>query len=295
MSIKADLKKTNIIDVLNKDTAENVANALAFGYMTNEVMTSNIKELFEVIDSAKSEELIEKSLNVLNEIARRLSIGKVRVHYELASGNANSALFDFITSNLLARSNVNSNAMRIGIANYLFEHKSLLKAERQRILGRFGRTLLNHVFQNYFSFDAKESKKAFDFLKKHLYEFLGGSAVLADLTNAVLQLQMRTHKDKFFEFLKTYIHSEWNSIRKDSAFARSFTIHLAFLTQKTCDMDDKKLIHPMFEILVKHLDSFSNTKYYQIANDIISKSGSPVSRQLMQTLSERNRPKAMAA
>lgn len=281
---------------------------LSFGYVTNDFLLNICDSLFEIIDDEISQSadkqhsessVLGACLALLTEISKRISQKEITLH-ETAIGASSASLVDHITSNMLARSNLNNNTMRLGIMHYLSKVKPLSQIEWQRVTSRFGQSLLEHVFQTYFAFGTG-SQNAFHFLSQHLGKFLCSSPALAEMTGAVLQNQMLKNPDEFPNFMQKYIDFALTKDGKNFDFLRSLCIHLSFLTKTACDVNQKKIFDPMFKVLTRFLSFFDDSKqevYSKLKNlveEILSTSKTLAAKELLQALAVtkiRSKPKS---
>ncbi|WP_186647627.1 hypothetical protein [Fluviispira vulneris] len=172
----------------------------------------------------------------------------------------------YITSNLLARSNINNEEMRIGLVYYLSRIDTKPQLYLQKILSRFGESLLESVFNKYFM-NPEKNKTALYFLKEHLSVFLGGSAFIAEMTQSVLQAQMLKNPDEFIKLLTQFLKAPLNELDD----YKNITIHVSFLLKKAFAINHSKLINSLMDIILDHLETIKNQKkdMYLLAGDII--------------------------
>lgn len=209
------------------------------GYVTFDFSQNISKALFEIIDESRDDHIVGTAFAMVAEVARQIFENEIKLH-QMKTNKTAKNLVDEITSNVLSRSNINNNTVRLGIIHYLSVIKPVSKVELQRILTRFGESLLLHVFQVYFS-RKKESKLAFYFLSKHLIDFMSSTPALAEMSAAVMQNQMFKNPKEFPDFIKKYIKCTIPYTEKSHQFTRTIAIHLAFLTKSACEVDQKDL------------------------------------------------------
>lgn len=116
-----------------------------------------------------------------------------------------AAVVEYITSNLLARSNVSNNAMRLSLIHYLARCplNSNSTPQLTRVINRFGHTLLEDLMESCFV-DKKRSNAAFHFLLQHLKAFFTSSPALAEMSMDVLKHYMLRFPDEFPGFISGY-------------------------------------------------------------------------------------------
>lgn len=220
---------------------------LFIGYITFDFYQNVSKTLFEIIDENKEDHVIGTALAMVTEVARRILENEVKLH-QIGTNKTSRILVEEITSNILSRANINNNTVRLGIIHYLSVIKPVSKMELQRILTRFGESLLMHVFQIYFS-GKKESKLAFYFLSKHLLDFMCSAPALAEMSASVMQNQMFKNPKEFPDFIKKYIKCTIPYAGKSHQFTRAIAIHLAFLTKSVCEVEQKDLSKDLLQVI----------------------------------------------
>lgn len=218
---------------------------LFIGYVTFDFSQNVSKILFEIIDESKEDHVVGTALAMVTEVARRILENEIKLH-QIGTNKTARTLVEEITSNILSRSNINNNTVRLGIIHYLSVIKPVSKMELQRILTRFGESLLLHVFQVYFS-GKKDSKLAFYFLSKHLLDFMSSTPALAEMSAAVMQNQMFKNPKEFPDFMKKYIKCATPYAGKSHQFTRAIGIHLAFLTKSACEVEQKDLSRDLLQ------------------------------------------------
>lgn len=247
-------------------------------------MIKTCQTLFEIIDEEIAENdretvasgaclalMTEIGIQILNRTEAKSSSG----------ARLNNHVIEFLTSNLLARSNINNETMRVGILYFLTKIEKNTNLSLQKILSRFGENLLNQVFQIYFSKNEK-SETAFYFLVHNLTHFLTISPALAEMSNDVLQSQMLKHPSLFLQFLTRYL----DVVPKDSDTVYSLIIHMSFLLKQACEINQEKLAQGLFELIVSCISVFQFTsrdlflKQYETMVDIVLKSHTVLAKQI---------------
>lgn len=259
---------------------------LFLGHVTFDFSQDVMRSLFEIVDEQKEDHTVGTAMAMITEIARRILSDEVNLHQTLTSKTGKS-LVDNITSNILSRANINNNTARLGIIHYLSVIKPVSKMELQRILTRFGESLLMHVFQVYFS-GKKESKLAFHFLAKHLLDFLSSTPALAEMSASVMQNQMFKNPKEFPDFIKKYIRFSIPLMEKNHLFIRAVGIHLAFLTKSACEVEQKELSKELLQAVNMFLSSVQKARpshelieLRKIFSDIISSSRTMTAKDIL--------------
>lgn len=168
-------------------------------------------------------------------------------------GQLAAAVVEYVTTSLLARSNVNNNAMRIALIHYLakcpFNHHGT--EQLKRVIGRFGHSLLEDLFCAYFD-GKKRRNAALHFLVHHLDVFFGTSPALAEMSQSVLRHYMLTHPFEFPEFLSSYC----DLVPRQESRLRHATYQISMLLVCAIDVGRKDLAEKVADILLRHLSTF---------------------------------------
>ena len=259
---------------------------LLIGSVNLDFLTKICKKIFAIIDEEYA--LENSSANVVGTcLALITEIGAhVKVSLETISGTLKfKSLFfiEFLTSNMLARSNINNETMRIGLVYYFSRVEPLSQINIQKILSRFGQSLLEHVLHTYFC-NSKKSDLAFYFIIEHLDDFIFSSPGLAEMSNSVLQNQMLKHPHDFPMLMKKYISYKLKNINYNTA--HSLIIHLSFLLKEACEVNQKALIDSMLEITFSFIYLFENKSkdtalnLHEVLGEIISTSKSAKAKEI---------------
>ena len=257
-----------------------------FGPINIDLLTKLSEKIFQLIDEECQNEMSTThitgtGLALLTEIGVKANKSLESAHDAARIKHIN--FIEYLTSNMLARSNVNNETMRIGLVYYFSKVEPMSKVNIQKILSRFGQSLLEHVLQIYFS-HTKKSELAFYFIIEHLDNFIFSSPALAEMSNSVLQNQMFKHPQEFPLLLKKYISYKEKNINYNEA--RSLIIHLSFLLKATCEVNQKNLIDSILEITFNYIYTFETKSkdtlinLYDVIGEIISTSRSPKAKEI---------------
>jgi hypothetical protein len=160
---------------------------------------------------------------------------------------------EYITTNLLARSNVNNMAMRISLVHYLSKCSQNAQASLQlnRVISRFGQSLLDDMLTAFFE-DKRKANASFFFLVEHLNNFFTASPALAEMSHNVLKHFMLKHPAEFPLFLASYCEF----IPKEEITLSNATRHVALLLRSAVEVNQRPLVESLSRILVRHLSVF---------------------------------------
>lgn len=231
--------------------------------------------LDEVISRATSAEFLRELSLILLEIADNELSGKAsriplaqtilvlltELGMQLAANVGRNGLdtretgrvVEYITTNLLARSNLNNMAMRISLVHYLAKCPLNAQGSLQlnRVISRFGQSLLDDMLTAFFE-DKRKGNAAFFFLVEHLNNFFTASPALAEMSQNVLKHYMLKHPDEFPLFLASYC----DFIPKEEIGLTNATRHIALLLKAAIEVNQRPLADSIGRILLRHLGVF---------------------------------------
>jgi hypothetical protein len=164
-----------------------------------------------------------------------------------------SRVVEYVTTSLLARSNVNNNAIRVSLLHYLSKCplNASTTSQLNRVISRFGQSLLDDLLQAFFE-QKKRGNAAFFFLAEHLSSFFSAAPALAEMSHSVLRHYMLKHPDEFPSFMASY--SEW--VSKEHQSLSMTAQHLALLIRSAAEVSQKQLAENLCVVLQKHLRLF---------------------------------------
>lgn len=172
-----------------------------------------------------------------------------------------SSVVEYISTSLLARSNINNTAMRISLVHFLAHCGENRHATLQlnRVISRFGHSLLEDLLRAFFD-DKKKGNAAFFFLVEHLQYFFAASPALATMSHDVLKHHMLKYPNEFPSFIASY--SDWAPQDADSAVLS--TRHIALLYRAAIDVYQRPLAEALGRVLLKHLTMVKGTDSGQL-------------------------------
>jgi hypothetical protein len=161
-----------------------------------------------------------------------------------------ATVVEYISTSLLARSNINNTAMRISLIHFLTKCQPDRQTTLQlnRVISRFGHSLLEELLRGFFD-DKKKSSAAFFFLAEHLHAFFSASPALATMSQDVLKHHMLKYPSDFPCFLASYC--DWAP--KDSDSIALATKHIALLYKAALDVYQRPLAEAISRVLLKLL------------------------------------------
>jgi hypothetical protein len=176
-----------------------------------------------------------------------------------------SSVVEYISTSLLARSNINSTAMRISLVHFLAHcgEKKHATLQLNRVISRFGHSLLEDLLRAFFD-DKKKGNAAFFFLVEHLQYFFSASAALANMSHDVLKHHMLKYPNEFPSFLASY--SDWAP--QDTESSVLSTRHISLLYRAAIDVYQRPLAEALGRVLLKHLGKVKDTSPDRLQDQI---------------------------
>jgi|GEM_PF-630858 len=216
--------------------------------------------LLEMVDSELTDRhgripLAQTILVLLTELGLQLAARVGDLGFDVRE---TGRVVEYITTNLLARSNINNMAIRIALVHYLTRCPQGSQASMQlnRVISRFGQSLLDDMLKAFFE-DKRKANASFFFLVEHLNAFFMSSPALAEMSHNVLKHFMLKHPDEFPPFLASY--SEF--ISKDVVTLSNATRHIALLQRAAVEVNQRDLAASIGRILVRHLAVFRDASH----------------------------------
>jgi hypothetical protein len=163
-----------------------------------------------------------------------------------------SYVVDFVTSNMLAKSNVNHSAVRVALVHYLASFPVTQQSSLQlnRVISRFGQTLLDELLKAFFE-DKRKGNAAFFFLVEHLNSFFSSSPALADMAQGTLKHYMFKYPDSFPDFVASYLEC----MKKSYDVSYNSTKHLTLLAMASTTISQDALGVQLGALVFKHVKS----------------------------------------
>jgi hypothetical protein len=184
---------------------------------------------------------------------------------------------EYVTTSLLARSNVNNNAIRVSLLHYLSKCpiNNNTSSQLNRVISRFGQSLLDDLLNAFFE-QKKRGTAAFFFLAEHLSTFFSAAPALAEMSHSVLRHYMLKHPDEFPGFMASY--SDWVSREHQSL---SMTAqHIALLIRAATEVSQRQLAENLCIVLQRHLRLFGEVSKELLQQEV----------QIVESILHANRP-----
>ncbi len=250
LSIKEDIQQ-NIKYLVKNRQEKFIEHSINYIYQSkNELFQKKIIEnLFQYLDDCYShdENKNKKEQSVCLTILTILS--------EKFIEEKNFLMSNFVTSHMLSRSQHNSFIMRISLLHYFTQIAKNEKIQIQKIIDRFGYSLIDNILEQYFSMN-ENSAIAFKFLDLHLHVFFQKRQHGESMIYNALKKQMLKHPHEFVDFIKRYSTANLKKLDHDSAI--NFIEEICQLLKKSLVLKQKYVHKSLSEILLTYLNIFDD-------------------------------------
>lgn len=194
----------------------------------------------DVSDGDKAEEIFAIAVALVCELGTMVRQMQMTDPEEL--GNSGQKLLDHISTYLLSVSNSSDNCIRLSLLHYFgsLEKGKVHKTGFNRIMGRFGHTVLEHLF--VLLFNKKTESVALQYLLENVPYILEAD----DHAQTILQETWKHHllkKPERFALFVQALSKHLLQLPDDEArqCRRTFMQHLALLIKKVAEVDHKEL------------------------------------------------------
>lgn len=199
------------------------------------------------------------------------------------------ALLDHIATYLLSVSNTNSACIRLSLVHYfgVTEHHTAAKQSFNRIMSRFGHTVLDHLFTLLFR--KRSEAVALQFLLENLPYILEGDRHSQKIVHETFKYYMLKQPERFSLFIQAFA-DDLNQ-RRNEGFQecrRVFLQHLAAMLKVASDVNHKQLGREFITAILKFDDeSFCGELLSALAKESELR---PVFLELIEQLQSGKRP-----
>jgi hypothetical protein len=249
------LLTTAIASERDSETTSTLLESLLTHVSNSDALKDVVLSLLEIADNELSEErnkipLGQTALVLVTEMGLMIAnkAGKSALDF-----NGMARVVEYITSSLLARSNINETAMRLSLVHYLARCplNSQATSQLNRVMTRFGQSLLDELLSAYFT-DKKRANAAFHFLVQYLNVFFVASPGLSQMAHDVLKHYMLKHADSFAAFMKGYC----THIPKEEIRLAATARHIAILLNAAVEVSKRPLAEDLSLLLIQTLERF---------------------------------------
>lgn len=164
-------------------------------------------------------------------------------------------IIEYITTNLLARSNMNNTAIRVALVHYLNHTNATGTSTLQlgRVISRFGQSLLDEILLTFFE-DKKRGNAAFFFMVENLHAFFTSTSALAEMCLNVLKHHMLKFPGEFPSFFASFM----DQCKRDPGHAKMISQLLAGLIRSSIEVTQRSLFDNLKKLFLKHLQTIQS-------------------------------------
>lgn len=194
----------------------------------------------EVSDAEHAEEIFATSVALTCELGQIIRLIQVQDPTEL--GNSGPKLLDHISTYLLSVSNSNDNCIRLSLLNYFgsLEKGRVNKHGFNRIMGRFGHTVLEHLFM--LLFNKKTEAVALQYLLENVPYILEADDHAQTILQETWKHYLLKKPERFALFIQALTQYLLQMPDDEARQCRkTFLQHIALLTKKVAEVDHKEL------------------------------------------------------
>ena len=225
------------------------------------VLSSMLVELaltVDVSDAKKAEEIFSVAVALVCELGTMIRQMQVLEPEEF--GTQGQKLLDHISTYLLSVSNSSDNCIRLSLLHYFgrLEKGKSNKVGFNRIMGRFGHTVLEHLF--VLLFNKKTESVALQYLLENIPYILEADDHAQTILQETWKHYLLKKPERFALFVQalsqhilTLPAEEYTQCRK------TFIQHLTLLTKKVAEVDHKELGRQLLSALA----GFQNEPYFR--------------------------------
>jgi len=168
-------------------------------------------------------------------------------------------LWNHLATWLLSLSSINSSAIRLSLLSYLgsMSHTEMGKKFFNRIMRRFGYTVLDHLF--FMLFNRKSEAMALEYMLHNLPWVLGGDYFTQKIMRSIFQHYMYRYPERSLLFLRTFTDEllarppdpDIQKHKLQNEIEQSLLSHLAALYLVVSEINQRALVPEFIEVLGK--------------------------------------------
>lgn len=194
----------------------------------------------EISDAGHYDDIFAFAIALICELG--LLIRDIDAQYPDELGRDGQQLLDHIATYLLSVSNTNNNCVRLSLVQYFadLEGEKETKSGFNRIFGRFGHTVMEHLFT--LLFNKKTEAVALQYLLENMKAVLEADNHAQKILHETWKYYMLKRPDRFALFLQTLAEHLGKGDQKAMALAqRVFMQHLVVLLKIVSEVNHKEL------------------------------------------------------
>jgi hypothetical protein len=219
----------------------------------------------DVSDADKADEIFSIAVALVCELGTMIRQMQLSEPEEL--GNQGQKLLDHISTYLLSVSNSSDNCIRLSLLHYFgsLEKGKTNKVGFNRIMGRFGHTVLEHLF--VLLFNKKTESIALQYLLENVPYILEADDHAQTILQETWKHYLLKKPERFALFVQALSQHILAMPEEDSRQCRkTFMQHLALLTKKVAEVDHRELGRQLLSALA----GFQGDPFFR---DVVSRLG----------------------
>ncbi|RZA19169.1 MAG: hypothetical protein EOP10_19945 [Proteobacteria bacterium] len=232
--IFANIQEENVLEAFLQEVL-NQPNRIATCSMLVELALTA-----DVSDADKADEIFSIAVALVCELGTMIRQMQISEPEEL--GTQGQKLLDHISTYLLSVSNSSDNCIRLSLLHYFgsLEKGKTHKVGFNRIMGRFGHTVLEHLF--VLLFNKKTESVALQYLLENVPYILEADDHAQTILQETWKHYLLKKPERFALFVQALSAHILSLPEEDSRQCRkTFMQHLALLTKKVAEVDHKEL------------------------------------------------------
>ncbi|MES2744650.1 MAG: hypothetical protein V4655_04445 [Bdellovibrionota bacterium] len=232
--IFANIQEENVLEAFLQEVL-NQPNRIATCSMLVELAITA-----DVSDADKADEIFSIAVALVCELGTMIRQMQISEPEEL--GTQGQKLLDHISTYLLSVSNSSDNCIRLSLLHYFgsLEKGKTHKVGFNRIMGRFGHTVLEHLF--VLLFNKKTESVALQYLLENVPYILEADDHAQTILQETWKHYLLKKPERFALFVQALSAHILSLPEEDSRQCRkTFMQHLALLTKKVAEVDHKEL------------------------------------------------------
>jgi hypothetical protein len=240
-----ELLAESLLNWISSAPSEKTMQVFLEAFLSSSNRTDSCFKLVEVIltvelsEQTNDETLFAAAVSLICELG--LAVKEIDIRFPGEIQRA-PAIIDHVATYLLSVSNTNNSCIRLSLLNYFGNTEAgiIKKHGFNKILGRFGHTVLDHLF--YLLFKKKTEAVALQYLLENLPYILEADRHAQRIVHETWKFYMLKKPDRFALFLKTFAsHYKAMDPRKTVLSRKVFFQHLGALLRVTSEVNHKQL------------------------------------------------------
>jgi hypothetical protein len=218
------------------------------GWMYGARALTEIGLTAEITDTDHDESLFSLAVSLVCELG--LAIRNL-ARSDVSRGAESKLILDHIATYLLSVSNSNSSVIRLSLIHYFgaVEHGTNNHISLNRVMGRFGFTMMDHLFQLLFK--KRTEAVALQYLLDNLPHILEGDRATQMLLHETFKQYMLKKPERFTLFASALVDRLNESPESYQQSRQAFMQHIASLIQVTSEVNHRLLGYELMRCLLQ--------------------------------------------